>query len=135
MEFVFKNKASENKREKQEKSRFAVENQSNNSFADSESREFVENVRKKPKLKQRNRKTIKKHKRGPYKKYDEEVKKEAVDSAAFLGDLNKASLIHKVPLRSLKHWIKTRKSMGQNGRKINDLEMEENLKKWICVLL
>ena len=63
MEFVFKNKASENKREKQEKSRFAVENQSNNSFADSGSREFAENVRKKPKLKQRNRKTIKKHNR------------------------------------------------------------------------
>lgn len=72
------------------------------------------------------------YKRGPYRKYNKIVKKEAVESACFLNDLPKASFIHDVPLKSLKHWMKKKERNKTIGRNVRDKEMEERLKSWIC---
>ena len=53
-------------------------------------------------------------KRGPYRKYSQKLKQEAVSMAMRLNDPNKAASVYKIPVKNLRRWIRlgTEKKKG-----------------------
>ena len=70
-------------------------------------------------------------KRGPYRKYSQATKEEAVKLSKILGDVNKASDVHGIPVKNLRRWIKLGTEKKKGGRKTRDPVMETKLKSWI----
>lgn len=57
-------------------------------------------------------------KRGPYRKYSQKLKQEAVSMALKLDDPNKAAGVYQIPVKNLRRWIKlgTEKKKGRVSR-------------------
>lgn len=58
-------------------------------------------------------------KRGPYRKYSQKIKQDAVNMAYKLNDPNKAASVFKLPVKNLRRWIKlgTEKKKGKFTRR------------------
>lgn len=70
-------------------------------------------------------------KRGPYRRYTQATKEEAVGLALKLGDVNKASYVYDIPVKNLRRWVRLGTEKKKGGRKTRDPVMETKLKTWI----
>ena len=74
-------------------------------------------------------------KRGPYRKYSQKLKEDAVNMALNLDDPNKAANVYQIPVKNLRRWIRlgTEKRKGyitrreknkrpQNGNSVEELD-------------
>lgn len=69
--------------------------------------------------------------RGPYRRYTENDKRKAINTALRLGSQNKAADILGLPIKNLKRWIKNGPVRRKGGRRTQDPHMEFTLIEWI----
>ena len=70
-------------------------------------------------------------KRGSYRKFPIQKRRQAINLALRLKDTKKASEILNVPFKNLKRWILVGPNRKKGGRKTKDPEMERKLTKWM----
>ena len=70
-------------------------------------------------------------KRGTYRKYNETVKKKAIELAERVQDPAKAARALGIPSKNLKRWLLSGPIRKKGGRKTQDPIMERRLMKWI----
>lgn len=73
----------------------------------------------------------KRKKRGNYRKFPIQKRRQAINLALRLKDTKKASEILNVPFKNLKRWILVGPNRKKGGRKTKDPEMELNLTEWM----
>lgn len=69
--------------------------------------------------------------RGPYRRYTENDKRKAINTALRLGSQNKAAEVLGLPIKNLKRWLKNGPVRRKGGRRTQDPYMESNLIAWI----
>jgi hypothetical protein len=80
---------------------------------------------------EKGRKRNSRGKRGSYRKYNETIKKKAIELAERVRDPTKAAKTLGIPSKNLKRWIVSGPVRKKGGRKTQDPEMERRLMKWI----
>ena len=70
-------------------------------------------------------------KRGPYRRYSENDKRKAINTALKLQSEIKAADILSIPIKNLKRWIKNGPVRRKGGRRTQDPQMERRLIEWI----